>query len=231
MRPINAFSERLRKREPATMVNVGGRNPDVMPLLARAGATAAFIDCERTGIGLDAAGDLIVAARACGLPAVVRSHSRVGPELIRFLDRGADALVVPHIQTAEEVQEAVEVLRYACGDDAIHKSLVIQIETRLSLEGLREIASIEGVDAFLIGPNDIAYELNGQRGRHTPASIAAIDEACETLHANGRSFGYPARANELEAFRRRRANLRYLAVDWLIESGMRCQQAHEGGGA
>jgi len=217
----NAFTARLRAREPVTMVNVGGRNPDLMPLLARHGADAAFIDCERTGIGLDAAAELIVAARACGLPAAVRSHSRAGPELIRLLDRGADALVVPHIETAAQVEEAAELVRYACGEDAIRKSLVIQIETRSSLESLHAIAAVPGVDAFLIGPNDIAYELAGRRGRHTPQTLAAIDEACATLHGLGRSFGYPATTEELPLFQRRGANLRYVSVDWLIEAGMR----------
>ncbi|MFT4267278.1 MAG: hypothetical protein QM586_08665 [Xenophilus sp.] len=45
-------------------------------------SNAALIDCKRTGIGLDAAAELVLSARACGLPAVVRSHSRDALELI-----------------------------------------------------------------------------------------------------------------------------------------------------
>lgn len=218
---MNNFTARVRAGQPVTMVNAGGRNPDVVPMLRNAGATAVFVDCERTGIGLDAAADVIVAARACGLPAVVRSHSRAGVELIRFLDRGADAIVVPHIETVEQVVEAAKAMRYVCGDD-LSRSLVIQIETKAALANLREIAAVPGVDAFLIGPNDIAYEWSGVRGRHTPESHAAIEQACQTLRGLGKCFGYPAKVGEpLETFRQRGANLLYVSIDWLLDAGMR----------
>jgi len=222
---MNGFTEALRAGRPVTMVNVGGRNPDVMPMLRKAGATAAFIDCERTGIGLDAAADLVVAARACGLPAVVRSHSLAGPELVRYLDRGADALVVPHIASVEQVREAAEVMRYACGADMDGRSLVIQVETRGAMAQLREIAAVPGVDAFLIGPNDIAYELTGQRGRRTKETDTAIDEVCATLQGLSKCFGYPAKAVDMDVFRRRGARLRYLSIEWLIEAGMAAEFA------
>ncbi len=222
MSTVDAFTRRLRAREMATMVNVGGRNADIIPMLARAGAHAAFIDCERTGIGIDAASELILSARACGLPSVVRSHSLDGPELVRFIDRGADALVVPHIRTVQQVHDCVEVMRYACGT-APEKGLIIQIETRPAIEHIEEIAAIDGVDAFLIGPNDIAYEWSGQRGRHTEASTAAIEHVCHVLKTRSRSFGYPARVQELPQLHVRGANLRYMAVDWLIESGWHAQ--------
>lgn len=221
----SSFASRLRARAPVTMVNIGGRNPDLVAVLARGGADAAFVDCERTGIGLDAAAEAILAARACGLPAVVRSHSASGPELVRFLDRGADGLVVPHITSVQQVREAVEVMRYACGAEAQDRSLVIQVETRGALQALEEIAAVPGVDAFLLGPNDIAHEFSGQRGLHTDASREAIEQACATLHRLGRSFGYPARVQDLALFRRRGATLRYVAIDWLVEAGLRGEQA------
>lgn len=218
---MSSFLSSLRQGATVNMVNVGGRNPDIVSLLKRCGADAAFIDCERTGIGLDAASDVIVAARACGLPAVVRSHSRAGPELVRFLDRGADALVVPHIGSAKQVREAVEVMRYACGDEVAGRALIIQIETRGALQELEAIAEVQGVDAFLLGPNDIAYELAGARGQHTPVSMAALERACDTLRELKRPFGYPARPAELAKFSRRGASLLYVSVEWLLDTGLR----------
>lgn len=216
----NDFTHSLRSGRAVTMVNVGGRNPDVMPMLRKAGADAAFIDCERTGIALDAATDLILACKACGLPAVVRSHSLEGPELVRFLDRGADALVVPHIASVAQVRAAAEVMQYACGGDVEERSLIIQVETKGALSQLREIAGVPGIDAFLVGPNDIAYEFTGQRGRHNAESHAAIEEACATLRSLGKCFGYPAKRQDLPTFKSRGARLRYVAIEWLIEAGM-----------
>lgn len=217
---MNQFTQGLRAGQLVTLVNAGGRNPDLAPMLARCGATAVFVDCERTGIGLDAAGEVMVAARACGLAAVVRPHARDFAQLVQFLDRGADALVVPHIDSIAQVQEAVEAVRYACGDAAGQRSLVIQIETRGALEALADIAGVPGVDGFLIGPNDIAYEFTGQRGKHTAASRDAIENACSLLWRLRRPFGYPARPEDLAQFHQRRATLHYLSVDWLLEAGM-----------
>lgn len=216
---ISEFTRKLRACEPVSMVNVGGRNPDVMPILKKCGADAAFIDCERSGIGLDVASELIVSARASGIPAVVRSHTTDGPGLLRFLDRGADGLVVPHIQSVDEVMRCVELMRYFAGSSTPLRSLIIQVETRSAIDQIEAISSLANVDGFLLGPNDIGYEWNGCRGSHSTESIAAIDHVCQTLRGKGRSFGYPARDQELEKFVEHGANLRYLALDWLISSG------------
>ena len=81
--------------QPVVTVNVGGDNPDVMEMLARYGADLAFVDCERTGLGLDSATELLRAARVAGLPAVVRSWSHQPEVLVQYLDRKASGLVVP----------------------------------------------------------------------------------------------------------------------------------------
>jgi 2-keto-3-deoxy-L-rhamnonate aldolase RhmA len=72
---IQRIKMKLACGEPVIAVNVGG-NPDVVEMLGRYGTDMAFIDCERTGLGLNTATQLIRAARASGLPSVVRSWSR-----------------------------------------------------------------------------------------------------------------------------------------------------------
>ena len=59
-----AVKQKMARGEAAVVVNLAGHNPDLLEPLARWGADVAFIDCERTGIGIDAASDLIRAARA-----------------------------------------------------------------------------------------------------------------------------------------------------------------------
>ena len=96
------LKEKMRRGEVAIAVNIGGHNADIIEPLARLGADVAFIDCERTGIGLDAATDLIRASRAAGLPCVVRSWSKAPEVLVRYLDRKVDGIVVPHVDSLEE---------------------------------------------------------------------------------------------------------------------------------
>jgi 2-keto-3-deoxy-L-rhamnonate aldolase RhmA len=213
----SALKAKMARGEVAIAVNLAGHNPDIVEPLARLGADVAFIDCERTGIGIDAATDLIRAARASGLPAVVRSWSKAPEALVRYLDRKADGLVVPHVDTPEEAAAIVELVRYACGDAAPSKLVVVQIETRAAVAAVDAMAAVPGVDVILIGPNDLAYEMTGKRGARTPEVAQAIQHVASRLRAAGRAFGMPARLEEIDAFRALGATFLYYPVEWLLE--------------
>jgi 2-keto-3-deoxy-L-rhamnonate aldolase RhmA len=216
----SALKQKLKSGDVVVAVNVGGTNPDVMEPLARLGADAAFIDCERTGIGLDGAATLISAARAAGLPALVRSWSRAPEALVRYLDRKADGIIVPHVDTPEEAASIAELVRYACGDAAAAKLVVVQIETRAAVNAVDAIALVPGIDVVLLGPNDLAYDMTGRRGARTPEVSQAIEHVAARLRQARRSFGMPARLDEIERFRALGAQFLYYPVEWLLERAL-----------
>jgi 4-hydroxy-2-oxoheptanedioate aldolase len=215
------LKRRLAAGETLVIVNAGGANPDIVEALARFGADVLFVDCERTGIGLDAAAGLLRATRAAGLPAIVRSWSRDPAVLVQFLDRRADGIVVPRIDSVEDAASVVETVRYACGEAAGDRLVVVQIESRAAVEAIDAIAKVEGVDLFLIGPNDLAYSMTGARGRRTAEVEQAIDYVATRLQDAGRPFGMPARLDDLDAFRRRGATFLYYPVEWLLERALK----------
>lgn len=212
--------QRLRERQPVIAVNIGGRNPDILKALGASGAHYAFIDCERTGIGLDAATELIRAAHVANLPSIVRSWSKDPQVLVQYMDRDAGGLVVPHIETAQEAADVVELMRYACGERAQHKAVIVQIETVKAVQNLDAIMAVPGVDAYLVGPNDLAYSLMGQRGAQTPEVLAVIAEVSRRLHAANKPFGMPANWAQLQAFREIGASLLYFPVEWLLQRAL-----------
>lgn len=217
---IERIKQRMRAGEPVVAVNIGGANPDLVELLAGAGADIAFIDCERTGIGLDAATHALRAARAAGIAGVVRSASADPAVLVSYLDRKADGIVVPHVDDARQARQIVQVVRYACGAAAERKLVIPQIETRAAVANVAELAAVEGVDAFLIGPNDLGYDLTGNRGGESAELTAAIGTVVRELKAQGRAFGMPARFERIDAFRALGATLLYYPVEWLLERAM-----------
>ena len=218
---MNPVQQRLRDGQPVIAVNLGGRNPDVMPSLASAGAHVAFIDCERTGLGLDAATDMIRAARLAGLAALVRTHTKEPAVLVQYLDRQVDGLVIPHINTAQDAADVVELVRYACGAQASQKTVIVQIETREAVASLDAIMAVPGVDAYLVGPNDLAYSMIGQRSAKTPEVIATVEDVCRRLQAAGKRFGMPARLDELETFQRSGATFLYYPIEWLLDRAVK----------
>ena len=219
---MNLLKQRFHDLQPVIAVNVGGRNPDVMAALANAGAHAAFIDCERSGIGLDVATELIRAAKVAGLTSLVRSWSKDPAVLVQFMDRQVDGLVVPHINCAQDAKDVVELVRYACGNDkALQKIIIVQIETRQAIESLDEIMAVPGIDAYLIGPNDLAYSLMGQRSAKTPEVLAAVASISKRLKAAGKPFGMPAKFDELPDFLASGATLLYYPIEWLLSSALK----------
>jgi 4-hydroxy-2-oxoheptanedioate aldolase len=134
------------------------------------------------------------------------------PVLIKkLLDIGAQTLLVPFVQTADEARAAVAAIRYppegirgvASATRATrfgrvkgymaraHEELclLVQVETGEALERLEEIAAVEGVDAVFIGPNDLAASLGHVGDMAHPEVVAAVEDAIARLKAIGKPSG------------------------------------------
>ncbi|WP_163559459.1 HpcH/HpaI aldolase/citrate lyase family protein [Halomonas sp. NO4] len=104
------------------------------------------------------------------------------PVLIkRFLDIGAQTLLIPFVQTSEEAEHAVAAVRYPNHgirgvaaahranrygrvSDYVHRAndelcLIVQVETSRAIDNIPAIAAVEGIDAIFIGPSDLAADM------------------------------------------------------------------------
>lgn len=159
------------------------RNPSIMQILAHAGYDFVFIDMEHGAYDFDDATILIQAARAAGLTALARATHNFYPLISRLLDAGAEGIMLPRIETRQDVEYAVQCMRYPPlgkrglavarghndyqhGDpyefmaQANRENLVIiQIETRPAMDNLDDLLSVPGVDVALIGPLDLSVAL------------------------------------------------------------------------
>jgi 4-hydroxy-2-oxoheptanedioate aldolase len=129
----------------------------------------------------------------------------------RILDLGAFSLLIPMVQTAEEARAAVSATRYPptgmrgvslaqrgnryghIGDylQRVEKEIcvLVQIETRVALSNIEEIASVEGVDGVFFGPADLSADM-GLIGQPTHEDVvAAIDESARKAAAAGKPTG------------------------------------------
>ena len=140
----------------------------------------------------------------------------------RCLDIGAQTLLFPYVQNAEEARRAVASTRYppqgirgvavatragrygrvpgylTKANDEV--CVLVQVETRVALNELEAIAKVEGVDGVFIGPSDLAASL-GHLGNPQAAEVQqAIRDAVSRLKALGKPAGILT-ANEEEARR------------------------------
>jgi 4-hydroxy-2-oxoheptanedioate aldolase len=140
----------------------------------------------------------------------------------RCLDIGAQTLLVPYVQNAEEARRAVEAVRYPPAGvrgvavasrasrfgritDYLKKAdaeqcLLVQVETRSAMVELEAIAGVEGVDGVFIGPSDLSASLGHIGNPAHPEVQKALEDAVRRLKAVGKPAGILT-ANEDEVRR------------------------------
>jgi len=186
------------------------RTPGIAVLFAQAGFDFFFIDMEHSCFTTETVSDMIVAARAVGIPTIVRPPSRTSHEhLSRPLDSGAAGLLVPQIQTQEDVENTVKWCRYyPMGERGMALSrqhtffesgktvesmgqlneevlIAVQIEHRDAVESLPELLSVPGIDVAYVGPADLSTSL-GRPGQTDDHDVdKAIHRVIEVSEENG----------------------------------------------
>jgi 2-keto-3-deoxy-L-rhamnonate aldolase RhmA len=227
----NRIKSKLAKGEIATVA--GGLNtPDIIEFLGQFGFDGAFIDTEH---GVPSWNDIANMSRACdvwGMTSVVRVTDNVSWLISRTLDVGAQAIVVPHVNTANEARAIVRSAKYfpvgARGSgggrlsygisDYVAKAneetlLVALLEEKSAIDNLDEILRVEGIDVFFPGPGDLAQSM-GYPGRSDhPEVQAVIDKAIAQIAAAGKVAGAVVTAETAESYARKGA--RFFLSFWL----------------
>ncbi|MCV2869631.1 aldolase/citrate lyase family protein [Defluviimonas sp. WL0002] len=210
--PRNRFKAALQAgRQQIGLWNTIGGNT-VPELLAGCGFDWVVIDTEHSPVE---AVEVLPALQAMAawpeVSPVVRPAFNDPVLIKRILDFGAQTLVLPYIQSAEEARAAVRAVRYppagirgvagmtrasryGAVDDYIASAnaeicLVLQVETRAALDALDEIAAVEGVDGIFIGPADLAASLGHPGNPGHPEVVTAIEGAITRLKEIGKPSG------------------------------------------
>lgn len=203
--PPNKIKQALKEDRPVigTMV-VESRQVAVMQFLANAGFDFAIIDNEHGPFTIETIAELSRAARHHGLTPVVRVPDIAYPLIAQPLDAGAQAIMIPRITEAGQVRQAIQMMKYpplgsrgsalsrgytgfrsgsvveAMAQANEETMLIVQIETRQALENREEIIALPGVDAALIGPNDLAIALGVPGQLNHPDMQSAIQAMIAT---------------------------------------------------
>src|SRR5258707_1690918 len=186
--------------------HVGGiPDPQIVEIIGLAGFDAAFIDMEHTSLDLHDVQACVMAAERVGITPIVRTPGFDPAFILRLLDMGVQGIQVPHVSDPETASQAVKAVRYppegdrgmAAGSRAadfgktpllehMAKSnreiiLACMIEDMEAVERIDELAAIEGVDLFAIGPSDLSRSLGVSRHPDHPRLVAAIDRVREAV--------------------------------------------------
>jgi 4-hydroxy-2-oxoheptanedioate aldolase len=201
-------------------------SPALVEMTAFAGYDFTIIDNEHGSASLETTEHMMRAARASGIPALVRCLEQ---DIARTLDAGASGIKIPMVRDAQHALEIANKVRlprstdysgisgargcaysvraagYGAFGGAAHNEksnqdvmLVLMLETVPAIEAAFEIASTPGVDAVFIGPNDLAHGMGYENRSYEPAVQAMIEKGIKGIARAGKCAGVLALTPEDE---------------------------------
>jgi 4-hydroxy-2-oxoheptanedioate aldolase len=209
----NTFKAALKSGKQAQIgLWVGLANSYTAEICAGAGFDWLLIDGEHAPNDVRSILTQLQAMSAYPVHPIVRPVIGEVPLIKQLLDIGAQTLLVPLVETAEQAKQLVAAMRYppegirGVGpslarasqwsriSDYVHTAndemcLLVQVETRKGLDNLDAIASVEGVDGVFIGPSDLSAALGHRGNSGHPEVQATIEDMIRRIRAAGRAAG------------------------------------------
>ena len=209
--PINRFKQRLKAGEKQIGLWSQFGNGAATEIVVDAGFDWILIDTEHAPLDLAVVTDQLRIIQPSASSAIVRPAWNDPVLFKRILDAGAQTLLVPYVESAEEAQRAVIAARYPPrgrrGVATTHRAnrygrvgdyyarateetcVLVQLETAQAVAVLEEIADVDGVDGVFIGPSDLAASMGyvGQPTHSEPRKL--ILDACTRAKAVGVPIG------------------------------------------
>lgn len=185
----NQFKEKLKRDEVVVVLNPDHPSPSLTEFVAGLGFDGVFIDCEHGMATIERVQEMCRAARAAGVQSIVRPESDAPFLITRYLDAGAGGVMVPHIDTAAAARQVVETVRYARPKDHQDKVVIAMIESLTAIANLPELLSVEGVDVFFVGPNDLSHSMGYPAQMHHPEVKTMVKKASAQIREAGKIPG------------------------------------------
>jgi 4-hydroxy-2-oxoheptanedioate aldolase len=152
---------------------------------------------------------------------MLRSENQQPETLIRYLDRGIDAIVVPHTETVEELKMIAEVVDYVSKGQKDKFMTIAQIESLNAVNHIQSLASSTDVDSFLIGPNDLSHSMGFKGDLKMPALWQAIDRVIQELESHQRIWGIPGLPESQPKYTQQGAKYLYCTLLQIIQQGFK----------
>jgi 4-hydroxy-2-oxoheptanedioate aldolase len=210
--PVNVFKQALRARKRQIGLWVGLTSPYSAEICAGAGFDWLLLDAEHSPNDIGSLLAQLQAVAPYSSHPVVRVPAGEPAVMQQVLDLGAQTLLVPMVESAEQAIALAKAMRYPPGGvrgvgTALSRAarwsrigaylqtadeqmcFLVQIETARGLEKLEEIARVEGVDGVFVGPADLAASLGFRGQTDRPEVQYAIEAAVGRIQECGKAAG------------------------------------------
>ncbi len=203
-----SFASQLKKGNTLIGTLVSLPSAEVTEILALSGFDWLFLDLEHTPINESDVLRMLQASQdKCHCAVRIPSHDEAW--IKKVLDIGADGIIVPHVNSAEEAQNIANLSKYPPDGersvgisrgqgygyrfqeylDTANKdiAIIIQIEHITAVRNINSILEVEGIDALFIGP----YDLSASMGRLGDLAHPEVTQAIDEVREAGFKAGLP----------------------------------------
>jgi 4-hydroxy-2-oxoheptanedioate aldolase len=176
------FKKQLRAGKTKLGLFVNSSSPTVAEQLAHSGYDWLLVDTQHGPMGYESLSGMLAGIANGGAKSLVRVGSyQDRPGIQQALDMGADGVLVPYINNAEEARQAVSCCRYPtagtrsvyfpqrsmnragllgyAGGANANTIVALQVETADCIKNMDEIAAVPGVDLLFLGQNDLCMSM------------------------------------------------------------------------
>ena len=208
------FKKQLRDGIPKMGLFINSHSSTVAEQLAHSGYDWLLIDTQHGPMSFENLSSMLCAVSSGGAKSLVRVagyHDRTGIQ--QALDMGADGVLIPYINTAEEARQAVSCARYpTIGTRSVYfpqrstnkagllgyvgnanKNIIValQVETASCIKNMAEIAAVPGVDILFLGQNDLCMSMGLYEKYEFPHMYTSteLNEATQTLVREAKKNG------------------------------------------
>jgi 4-hydroxy-2-oxoheptanedioate aldolase len=176
------FKKQLRAGTPKLGLFVNSHSPTVAEQLAHSGYDWLLVDSQHGPMGYEKLSAMLSGISNGGAKSLVRVGGYGDrPGIQQSLDLGADGVLVPYINHADEARQAVSCARYPttgtrsvyfpqrsmnkegllgyAGGANSNVIVALQVETADCIKNIDEIAAVPGVDLLFLGQNDLCMSM------------------------------------------------------------------------
>jgi 4-hydroxy-2-oxoheptanedioate aldolase len=210
--PRNPFKQALRAGQPQIGLWVGMAQPYVAEMLATSGFDWLLLDGEHAPNDVRSLLGQLQAVAPYATHPIGRPVVGDTALIKQLLDIGAQTLLIPMVETAEQAKSLVAAMRYpprgvrGVGsalaraarwgqvEGYLHRAeeelcLLVQVESVRGLDNLEAIAAVDGVDGVFFGPSDLAASM-GLIGKSTDPSVqSAVEKGISIVRRAGKAAG------------------------------------------
>ncbi len=209
--PVNKFKHALKAGKPQIGIWSSLSSHIVAEVLSNSGFDWVLLDTEHSPNELPMVQQQLHAMQGGAATPIVRVAWNDMVLIKRFLDIGAQTLLVPYVQSVEEAKNAVSYMRYpphgvrgVAGatratqygriKDYFKRAqaelcLLVQVETRKAMAQIEAIAAVDGVDGVFIGPSDLSTDMGHFGNWQHPEVWKVMEEAAKKIRAAGKAPG------------------------------------------